>query len=169
MSLNTTPRTWAAGEVVTAAEMNTEVRDAITGIQAAWTAYTPTLTATTTSPTLGTGSSATGAYLQIGKLFFVRGVIVFGTSGVVAGSGNYRVSMPTSLSTGYNAWRVAYGQAILEDSSASSRVVRFLMAPSSGASVAALIDVAGAQVTDAVPWVWAASDAISWSATFQAA
>lgn len=44
MGLNTTPRTWLAGETVTAALMNAEVRDALTGIQSAWTSYMPLLT-----------------------------------------------------------------------------------------------------------------------------
>ena len=44
MSLNTTAATWVSGSVVTAAQMNTEIRDAVNGLQAAWTAYTPTTT-----------------------------------------------------------------------------------------------------------------------------
>jgi hypothetical protein len=53
VSINYTPRTWVAGEVVTAAFMNTEVRDALTGIQAAWTVYTPTWTASHEQPDAG--------------------------------------------------------------------------------------------------------------------
>ena len=40
--LNTTPRTWAAGEVVTAAMLNAQVRDPLTKIQDTWTDYTCT-------------------------------------------------------------------------------------------------------------------------------
>lgn len=62
MSINYTPRTWVAGEVVTAAFMNTEIRDALTGIQAAWTAYTPTAT----NFTVGNGTLL-GRWQRLGK------------------------------------------------------------------------------------------------------
>lgn len=94
MGLNTTAATAVVNTVLTAAFWNTEVRDAIDGIQAPWTAYTPALTAATTNPTLGTGSSATGSYLQVGKFVVATGRIAFGTSGVAAGSGRYSISLP---------------------------------------------------------------------------
>lgn len=100
MTLNTAPRTWVAGEIVTAAEMNTEIRDALTGIQAAWTSWTPVLTAATTNPTLGSGSSQVGNYLQIGKFIIAAGRVAFGTSGVSAGSGRYSMSVPVTAATG---------------------------------------------------------------------
>ena len=62
MSLNTTPRTFVTAEVETAAIFNAEVRDALTGIQAAWTAYTPTVA----NMTLGNGT-VSGRYSQVGK------------------------------------------------------------------------------------------------------
>ena len=39
----TAPRTWVTGETVTAANMNTHVRDNLKAIGDAWTSYTPTL------------------------------------------------------------------------------------------------------------------------------
>jgi hypothetical protein len=62
VSLNTTPRTFVTAEIETAAIFNAEVRDALTGIQAAWTAYTPTAA----NLTVGNGSLA-GRWAQIGK------------------------------------------------------------------------------------------------------
>lgn len=64
------------------------------------TAYTPALTAQTTNPTLGTGSSASGTYDQAAG--WVKGEldIVFGTSGVNAGAGVYEVSLPVAASSG---------------------------------------------------------------------
>lgn len=60
----------------------------------AWVAYTPVLTASTTNPTLGTGSSAVGRYRQFGKTVLCRGEFRFGTSGISAGSGQYSMSLP---------------------------------------------------------------------------
>lgn len=56
--------------------------------------YTPTLTASSSNPTLGSGSSATGYYVQNGELVSVQISILFGSSGAAAGSGTYRLSLP---------------------------------------------------------------------------
>lgn len=64
-----------------------------------WTSWTPALTAATTNPTLGTGSSVDGRYFQIGKLVIASFTIQFGTSGFSAGSGEYRVSLPVAADT----------------------------------------------------------------------
>jgi len=84
------------GQFVTPAIWNLEVRDALAGIQAAPTAYTPTLTSTT-SPTLGTGSSVIGRYQQVGHTLRGWFFITFGTSGAAAGAGFYQVSIPVPM------------------------------------------------------------------------
>lgn len=61
----------------------------------AWTAYTPTLTAATTNPTLGSGATQQGTYMQIGKLVVARFILAFGSSGS-AGSGAYWVNLPVN-------------------------------------------------------------------------
>lgn len=63
------------------------------------TSWTPALTATTTNPTLGTASSATGTYFQLGDWMFASFAVIFGTSGTDAGSGAYRVSMPGAIAS----------------------------------------------------------------------
>jgi len=95
MSLNTTPATWVTGTVVTAAQLNLEVRDALTGLQAAWTAYTPAWTATTTNPTIGNGT-ITGAYLQMGKTIVGMWAKVVAGSTTTFGSGFYSLSLPVA-------------------------------------------------------------------------
>lgn len=57
---------------------------------------TPVLGASTTAPTLGTGSSVAGTHAQVGQWVSGTGVINFGTSGVVAGSGSYTISLPVA-------------------------------------------------------------------------
>ncbi len=64
-----------------------------------WIAYgTPTtvLTAATSNPTLGTGSSATAAYMRTGKLVHFRIEVVSGSSGTAAGSGQYQFLLPAT-------------------------------------------------------------------------
>ena len=79
-----------SGQVLTAANLNT--------IGAASEAYTPALTAVTVNPTLGTGSFAGGTYQLIQKRAFVEGAIFFGSSGAAAGTGAYRISVPSAVS-----------------------------------------------------------------------
>jgi len=86
----TSPRSWVAGEVVTAALLNAELRDnmlELNGTASAWTAYAPVWTAGTT-PTL---STAAGRYKQIGKTVFVHFTVV--ASGT-ATLGQWEVSLP---------------------------------------------------------------------------
>lgn len=94
MGLNTTPKTWTSPYVVTAADLNTEIRDALTGIQAAWTAYTPAWTAATTNPTLGNGT-ITGNYWQVGKTIHGRIVLTIGST-TTLGSGAYSFGLPAA-------------------------------------------------------------------------
>lgn len=75
MGLNTTPRTWVAGETVTAAEMNTEIGAAFTGLQAAWVPYTPSLTGFVQ----GNGTLS-ARYRQIGKTVQARIAFLAGST-----------------------------------------------------------------------------------------
>ena len=62
----TSPRTWVASEVVTAAIMNTHVRDNLKAIGDAWTSFTPTWTGVTTNPAIGNGT-LNGQHMVVGK------------------------------------------------------------------------------------------------------
>ena len=90
----TTPRTWVSGEVPTAANFNTHVRDNFKAIGDAWGSYTPTWASSGTAPTIGNGTLA-GYYLQAGKLVIGRIVLTIGgTTGV--GTGSYSMSLPVN-------------------------------------------------------------------------
>ncbi len=95
MPLNSTPRTWATGELLTATLLNAELRDPLVNLQSAWSSWTPVLTATT-NPVLGTGGSATGRYTRIGKTVLCSGRITFGTTGQSFGTGTIAVSLPVA-------------------------------------------------------------------------
>lgn len=132
----------------------------------AWTAYTPALLASTTNPTLGTGSSATGRYVRIGRTVIGWAKIVFGTSGVAAGSGVYRVTLPfaaplSGVPVGngnlYNA-STATNRTVLAGISFSTNAVEFGWT-GSGTYWA----------TDTTPWTWNPSDQIGFTFTYEAA
>lgn len=110
----TDPRTWVAGETVTAALMNTHVRDNLKAIGDAWTAYTPTWSSDTTQPSIGNGSIS-GAFLNAGKLTLFRISLTIGST-TTFGTGNYRLSAPSNDVDGVR-WPI--GQAMIRDSSAA--------------------------------------------------
>ena len=165
----TSPRTWVAGETVTAAELNTHVRDNLKVIGDAWTTYTPTLTASTTDPTLGSGSSATGAYIAAGKLIIGRARIVFGASGTAAGTGNYFVSIPvtaratTDLVNG--SCRLVHSTTTIARPFPALTTTSLLVMeyPATWPSDTQTL------VGDSAPWAWGASDSIDITFIYEAA
>lgn len=155
------------GETVTAAELNAEIRDALTNLQSAWTSYTPALTASTTNPTLGTGSSVGGAYQQFGKTVFGTANVTFGTSGVVVGSGRYAISLPVAASTTF----LAVGEGYYTDSSGPTTFL-FVCRLLTSTTFAMYLDnqTAGVfGVGSAAPVVPAASDSMNLKFHYQAA
>lgn len=105
------PFPFTSGQVLTAAQMN--------GI-GEWTTYTPILTATVTNPTLGTGAISAGAYARVQNLIIYRFAIIFGSSGVIAGAGNYQVSLPVTAVPFGNYYSQVGGGTSFFDSSANA-------------------------------------------------
>lgn len=170
MATWTAPRNWVAGETVTAALLNSHLRDNLLAIGQAWTSYTPALTASSVNPTLGTGSTASGAYIAAGKLIVVSIQIKFGTSGTAAGTGTYRISLPVAAVT---TRPVLAGAAYLFDSSGTA-----MAAPVPHIQSSTTLDFiypvawpSGAFTTvgAALPWAWAASDELNVSVVYQGA
>ena len=75
-----------SGQVLTAATLNT--------IGAVWETWTPVLTASVTNPNLGSTGSSVGRYTRINKLVIAQTNFTFGGTGVNAGSGIYKSSLP---------------------------------------------------------------------------
>lgn len=140
-----------------------------TGVAAAlsaglvWQDWTPSLTALTTNPTLGTGSTAAGRFLRVGSLVVAEARISFGTSGTNAGSGAYRVSLPVDAARG-----TVLGSGVLTDSSTGNIRVCAVQRATLNVSAARLW-VTDAEVTNNAPWAWAASDTITVNFMFEAA
>lgn len=141
----------------------------LSGGNAAWVTYTPTLTASTTNPTLGTGSTATGRYSRDGRTVNAQVDIVFGSSGVSIGSGTYRISLP--FTAGATAQPVT-GVAYVRDASASTQAMCWVTI-GAGATFATLQynsdTFTTSSVTNAAPWTFAASDEFHLSFTYETA
>ncbi|GAA1283693.1 hypothetical protein [Streptomyces javensis] len=92
------PRTWVVGETVTAALMNTEIRDQFNSFFGAWTSYTPTWTSST-NPSLGNGTIL-GRYMKVGRTVTCHVNLVTGST-TTYGSGSYSFGLPaTSANVG---------------------------------------------------------------------
>ena len=145
-----------SGQVLTAATLNT--------IGAAWETYTPTLTASTTNPTLGTGSSASGKYGRVNKIVCGQGQINFGSSGVSAGSGFYFVSLPiTALASGQ-----VIGQFQFYDSSSGNVYLGTVISDTTTRGIM-YYGAPSTVVTNSTPFTWAANDFIRYTFQYEAA
>lgn len=157
MSLNTTPRTFVAGETETAAIFNTELRDAVTGIEAAWTTYTPVWTGAGGNPTLGNGTIA-GRYQRYGKTLIACEIIVTVGSTTTVGAGAYSWSLPFALLNGTVG--LAAGSGAFNDVSSGTPLLS-RNAIRTATTTVGLSDSAGARVGAAIPVVPATGDVIS--------
>jgi hypothetical protein len=162
----TTPRTWVAGEVPAAANFNSDVRDLGRAFADAWTSYTPTLTASTTSPTNWT---QTGYYMRAGKLVHVKGILTAGAS-MTAGSGTYRIALPANCNTTISNALLQSSVYLFDSSGVVGSTV--YLAYQAAAGYVQLLGATGAAVafvSDSVPWTWAANDSIQFAFTYEAA
>lgn len=69
----------------------------------AFTSFSPSITGTGSGWTLGTGSSSTGRWAQVGKTAFVDGTITLGTS-PSAGTNAFAVALPVNANSNTSEW-----------------------------------------------------------------
>lgn len=169
-----TPSATTSGQVLTSAFWNAQVRenmDELAPFMAVWSTYTPALTASSVNPTLGTGSSVLGRYVKVGRLVIGYAHITFGTSGVAAGTGTYRVSLPVNRERS-DGQRIGYGR-ILDASASQYRPIQASALAGIGAGNANLerLDqtTSVTNLEAAVPWTWDTSDQIWFYFEYEAA
>ena len=163
MSVDTTPATWTPGEIVSAAKMNTEVRDFAAGLQGVWEVFTPTWTAATTNPALGNGT-LTGRMLRVGKTIICNITLVAGST-TTYGSGAWIFALPVP-SVWATLTNIAMGGAVAFDTSATARRTGQVFNNAPG-TVQVLLDT-GAVVAAAAPWTWATGDSLSLDLVYEA-
>jgi len=141
-----------------------------TGTAWGWTSYTPTWTATSVNPTLGT-STLTGYYKQVGKTVFVNVQLTM-ASGFAVGTGTYRFALPVAA----NTTNIAIGtffhaSGYLLDSSASEagivtagKLISSTTIEPNGGKASAF----GA-LNNAFPYAWNNGDIIAFGAVYEAA
>lgn len=156
----TTPRTWVAGEIVTAANMNTHVRDNLKAIGDPWTVYTPTVSGWS----IGNGTIE-GTYIEAGKLVHFRALLIAGTTTTFAST--LSLSLPVTPSTNITS---ILGFAVLFDSSSSANLFGFTRLVSGAAQVVynntTATNIVGAAGSS--PWTWASGDKVEITGTYEA-
>mgnify|MGYP000859542446 CR=1 FL=1 len=150
-----------------------------TQIVGAYTSYTPTLTASSVNPTLGSGSSATGYYKRLGRRVFGYLDITFGSSGAAAGTGYYGVLLPVQPAN--RDQPIGIGYILDSDDSLRLKVCTASVAvglwAASTSKAVLLVDNAPGDgfvtgdnpVGAAAPWTWSASDHILVNFDYEAA
>jgi hypothetical protein len=158
----TAPAHVAAGQRQTASDEN-NTRDWLNGVG---TSYTPALQAATTNPTLGTGSSVFGRYIQVGKLVTAWIVIQFGSAGTNAGNGSYNITLPVTPKSTSQVTPI--GQGRLKCAGTFKDAVTAVL---SATTVFLKYTNAGADtnVSNTAPGAWTANDLIYVTVTYEAA
>jgi hypothetical protein len=134
-------------------------------IGSAQVAFTVSLTATTTNPTLGTGSSTVGRYMAAGKWITGSAHIIWGSAATVAGSGTYVVPLPVASQGAYAISPLGVFRAIhagsyyfgFLDWYSATQVSMFTSASPS------------TSVTAIAPFAWGANDQINYTFGYEAA
>lgn len=155
----TAPSTWSAGATLTAAQLNTQVRDNFKAIGDAQTAYTPTLT----NWTLGNGT-LTGKYIEVGK--FIVGSVFYTVGSTDTKSGNLVISRPVTAVSG-TAGEPCGGMAELFDTSGSAR--EFYVTARNSTTTFRFYSVSGTIATATAPWTWATGDTLQADFCYEAA
>lgn len=130
------------------------------------TSFTPSLTATTTNPTLGTGGSVQSEWTIFnGKYCIYRGTWLFGTASVNAGSGQYLISLPFTAGASGSTGVSAVGSFLARDTSVPQLYggVCYIAA---NANTMSFVSSASGLITSTSPFTWAASDYLSWDITY---
>lgn len=157
-NLNTTPRTWVANELVDEIEMNAEVRDTLTAIQAAWTSYTPT----TTNITVGNGT-VTGSFNRQGKTLSFKCIFTFGSTSAVSASPTFTLPAGmTAKEINYNAG--GKGTTIFDTSAGSHFPAAAILTSTTVVTCRVFNATAGnayAVISSTVPMTWATGDVLT--------
>jgi len=158
----TTPGTATAGDVLTAAFWNTQVRDQfieLAPFMSAWTAYTPGL-----GGGWGQGNGTlTGSYIKVGRWVACRFELTFGSTSTY-GAGAPTITLPFNAAAGF------YSNAIVDlvDSGTDNYIGNAYLNPGAygvGAVGIRVMRVDGTytivrDVTNTVPFTWTTNDKI---------
>jgi hypothetical protein len=122
--------------------------------------FTPTLTAATTNPTMGSGAIRVGWYVYLPGLSILYNFFIgFGTSGAAPGSGSYAVSLPVAQGNpNAGAGIPAVGVCQMADASSGFFKTTSCFSLSNANTLGMVGD---SPVNQGYPWTWANGDYIA--------
>jgi hypothetical protein len=133
---------------------------------AQWLEFIPTLTASTTNPTMGTGSALEGRYWQWEDLIIYRFFVQFGSSGASGGSGTYRLSVPEPIGLfAPSNSAFSLGSVVLFDWSVAGH--KELAAVGRLSATALQFYVDDATVSHNAPFLWTNDDRLGGTVVYQ--
>lgn len=161
-----TPTTWTAGAVLTATQLNEQVRDNLKVIGDHWASYAPAWTGSVTDPDISNGT-ITGAYMAAGNLIAFRIAIFMGPT-TDFGSGSWRLALPFPASTGVR-WNFT---GVARDTSSGDFYPLHTFATGSPLTIGVDGTSAGGplrSITPTVPFTWANTDELHLHGVYEAA
>lgn len=161
----TDPRTWVTGELVTAALLNTHLRDNLKAIGDPWTAYTPTC-----SWTVGNGT-LTGRYRQVGKAVDLSIRLALGSTSTASSIVTFTLPVPLRGTPGTGE-PFGVGSAWLWDNNLADNYYAVPVKTGSADTIRLNIPngtATAASVTDVVPFTWINGDIIRVNLSYEAA
>jgi len=150
----TTPSVFVPGQVVAAGEL--QVLGSVPAT------YTPALSSTGTTPTMGSGAVNDGLYTQQNHLAVVWFDVAFGT-GMAAGTGYYQISLPVNVDPGAMDYMAVGSGMLYDDSGDDPWQAQFIMLPGAPSVVRIAYAGLGGQdwATGSGPFTWAVDDRIT--------
>lgn len=162
----TTPRTWVALETVTAALLNTHLRDNLNAL-GTWTSYTPTWTAASVNPTIGNGTRV-GRYISVGKTVIFEIQFTMGNT-TSFGTGAYSIALPVAAAR----QDLTFHGSIRDVGSSNSYPIKGELTGSATTMILRQWSTTAgnqfASVGPSTPFTFANTDIISISGTYEAA
>ena len=171
----TTPGTAVAGDVLTAAFWNTNVRDNMVELApffTGWTSWTPALTGSGFTITQG-NSTVVGKYLKVGRFVTFWAQWVFGsTTSFGAGVGGLSLTIPVQAADARNLSGV---QSILLDNG-TAHYPGLNRAVDNTTTIVNITSILSSgtysqqgSISSTIPFTWVVNDAVYWSGTYEAA
>jgi len=163
MAYPATPKTWVAGDVLTAAQLNAELRDALLGAfplgppDVAWTGWTPTLTQGVTV----TKTVTYAKYARVGRLIVTNAVLA------VTGAGTAGQKVTSTLPVVPSLANFVTGTFWISDTSAASNYTGVGFVETSSTIAGMANAMAGPLGISSFTAALAAGDTVGFSAIYE--
>jgi hypothetical protein len=157
-----------AGDLLVLGRVASALSSAVSVLPTPWT---PVLTATSTDPNLGADGVAEGFYMVTNGWCVGWGRFFFDGTGVNAGGGGYRSTLPVprhplNFATTALGNSPIQGRAVAIDSSAQGNNVVDITVQNSGSTVWCFMLRAGGQLGSGAPFAWATGDRLAWEFSY---